>query len=366
MFNKRILIAAGAAVLFGCVVFGAMHMSNHNTTHNNSGDAVSTNQESEVIKLGESATIDSDLQLNIDNNKGNVNKEDNTVFSFLTISVTDKDYDYYTKLTNDMGYISVADKETLKTLCEDLLTLKKGKKHIQYIITEKGMFDELAEGMNNLKDVENGDYKSIDKRDRYLFEALGMDYQKYYSDGVALFMIKKMQDIENNTGSYSVYAVYYYSYTTREQLLLQDDVVKDITKAFTGTKYDKVLAAHEYLRSHVNYVDGDDYLYHTAYSALINKEAVCEGYAKAYKVLLNSMDIPCEIVINEDHAWNEVKLNGKWYVVDVTNDDAKESLNYFLVGLDFLKNESGMWDYFGYGSDNNTSRNQISGEGFCE
>lgn len=362
MVKRRLLIAAGAAVLFGCIVFGAIQLSRRDNTRHNSGDTVSTNQESEVIQLGESATLEGDLQLNIDNNKeqGLVNEEDNTVFSFSTISVTDDDYDYYSKLVNDMGYVFVADKKALKTECEELLTLKDGKKQIQYFITEKGMFDEAANKMDELKALSVDSYENIDKRDRYLFNYLGLDYQKYYSNGVALFMMKKIQDVENSTGAYSVYAIYYYSYTTKEQNALCEEVVDNAIMSFTGSDYDKILAAHEYLRSHVNYVEGNSYLLHTTYGALVNKEAVCEGYAKAYKTLLNAMDIPCEVVINEDHAWNEVYLDGNWYVVDVTNDDALDSLEYFLVGMDILDTDFNMANYLGYNEGKTTSVNEIS------
>ena len=362
MVKRRLLIAAGAAVLFGCIVFGAIQLSRRDNTRHNSGDTVSTNQESEVIQLGESATLEGDLQLNIDNNKeqGLVNEEDNTVFSFSTISVTDDDYDYYSKLVNDMGYVFIADKKALKTECEELLTLKDGKKQIQYFITEKGMFDEAANKMDELKALSVDSYENIDKRDRYLFNYLGLDYQKYYSNGVALFMMKKIQDVENSVGAYSVYAVYYYSYTTKEQNALCEEVVDNAIMSFTGSDYDKILAAHEYLRSHVNYVEGNSYLLHTTYGALVNKEAVCEGYAKAYKTLLNAMDIPCEVVINEDHAWNEVYLDGNWYVVDVTNDDALDSLDYFLVGMDILDTDFNMANYLGYNENKTTSVNEIS------
>ncbi len=365
MIKRRLLITAGAAVLFGCIVFGAMQLSRRDHTPHNSGDTVSTNQESEIIQLGESATLDGNGQLNIEENikeseADRVNKEDNTVFSFSTISVTDMDYDYYSKLVNDMGYTFVAGKEELKTYCEKLLTLKDGKKQIKYIITDKGLFDEPAKRMNELKELSVDSYENIDKRDRYLFEYLGLDYQEYYSDGVALFMMKKMQDVENNTGSYSVYAIYFYSYTTKEQNALQDEVVDNAILSFTGTDYDKILAAHEYLRSHVSYVGGTDYLSHTAYGALVNKEAVCEGYAKAYKQLLNAMDIPCEVVINEDHAWNEVYLDGKWYVVDVTNDDVRDCLEYFLIGMDLLKTDFNMANYLGYNEGRTTSKNKIA------
>lgn len=58
---------------------------------------------------------------------------------------------------------------------------------------------------------------------------------------------------------------------------------------------------------------------------------VCEGYARAFKVLCDRLQLPCVLVDGlakseswetpEDHMWNYVCLNGGWYAVDVTWDD---------------------------------------------
>ena len=60
----------------------------------------------------------------------------------------------------------------------------------------------------------------------------------------------------------------------------------------------------------------------------LNHKAVCEGIAKSVELLLNKCKILCSIVkgrlnVNSrymDHAWNIVKLDGKWYHLDVTMD----------------------------------------------
>ncbi len=68
---------------------------------------------------------------------------------------------------------------------------------------------------------------------------------------------------------------------------------------------------------------------HGAYGALVDRKAVCEGYAKAFALICDMADIPCLYVSgnadngegSEGHAWNKVKLDGKWYNVDCTWDD---------------------------------------------
>lgn len=58
---------------------------------------------------------------------------------------------------------------------------------------------------------------------------------------------------------------------------------------------------------------------------LINGRALCEGYSKAFAYLCQSMGVPCICVVGsgngENHMWNMVRIDGKWYHVDVTWDD---------------------------------------------
>ncbi len=64
---------------------------------------------------------------------------------------------------------------------------------------------------------------------------------------------------------------------------------------------------------------------HSAYGALVDGKAVCEGYAKAFQYLLHRADIPSMLVFGrsggQDHAWNMVCIGGRWYHADITQDD---------------------------------------------
>ena len=63
----------------------------------------------------------------------------------------------------------------------------------------------------------------------------------------------------------------------------------------------------------------------SAYGALVEGMAVCEGYAEAYHLVLERLGIPCLAVLGESreqaHQWNMVQLDGTWYHVDLTWDD---------------------------------------------
>ena len=62
------------------------------------------------------------------------------------------------------------------------------------------------------------------------------------------------------------------------------------------------------------------------YGALVKKKAVCTGYAGSMKLLLNLVGIECRTVVgmskNSGHMWNQVRIDGDWYNIDVTWDDS--------------------------------------------
>lgn len=70
----------------------------------------------------------------------------------------------------------------------------------------------------------------------------------------------------------------------------------------------------------------------SAVSALDAKlSPVCEGYSRAFKLICDQLEIPCILVSGTGtnnrkeagaHMWNYVQLDGAWYAVDVTWDDA--------------------------------------------
>ena len=114
----------------------------------------------------------------------------------------------------------------------------------------------------------------------------------------------------------------------------------------TKSVYDQLLSIHDWLYSHNEYnhiTFNTDRRTYTALSALDQDAStmpVCEGYARAFKMLCDALGVPC-VTVNGDgiqdgyaepHMWNAVRLDGAWYAVDVTWDDALGDNVYFLVG----------------------------------
>lgn len=117
-------------------------------------------------------------------------------------------------------------------------------------------------------------------------------------------------------------------------------------------RYEQVRYVHNWIIDNCIYDSADANTNNdTLYGTMIEGVAVCEGYAKTFKYLLDKLGIPCVQVygysisngaIGESHAWNYVQMDdGKWYAVDTTWDDpliAGSNLTdrlrykYFLVG----------------------------------
>lgn len=104
------------------------------------------------------------------------------------------------------------------------------------------------------------------------------------------------------------------------------------------TALEKVTVAHDWLVLNCQYdpyvangeqpyeaadgtVYGDNPLVFTSYELFTEGNAVCQGYALAFKVLMNRAGVPCCYVNGVGHAWNGVQLDDTWYYVDVTWDD---------------------------------------------
>lgn len=74
---------------------------------------------------------------------------------------------------------------------------------------------------------------------------------------------------------------------------------------------------------------------------LNRKEGCCESYARLSKILCDYYNIPCVLVTSNTHMWNEVQVDGKWYLFDATWGDVGDKSNdwMFLVGSDNIIND---------------------------
>ena len=101
-----------------------------------------------------------------------------------------------------------------------------------------------------------------------------------------------------------------------------------------NSKYDKLRADNNVIK----------YSSNTAYGVLFEGYGICSGYADAMALFLDYYKIPNYKIASENHVWNAVFLDGKWYHLDLTWDDPMlESgedviiYDYFLITTEKLK-----------------------------
>ncbi len=132
-----------------------------------------------------------------------------------------------------------------------------------------------------------------------------------------------------------IYAAFTYQmvyFTTLEQETAVDTAVAELLDSLelTGkTDYEKYMAVYQWMCGNIVYdydnLEDDAYtLKYTGYAALMDRTAVCQGYAVLLYRLMLELGIDCRIVTGigngGPHAWNIVELEGLYYNCDATWD----------------------------------------------
>lgn len=119
-------------------------------------------------------------------------------------------------------------------------------------------------------------------------------------------------------------AEYYSGYDNAAFATAVEDALSTVSDSMSDLE--KAITLHDYLVLNCAYFTAgcsSTVNSYSAYSALVDGAAVCQGYALAYKYLLNKAGIECYMVTSNsmNHAWNLIKIDGYYYHVDVTWDD---------------------------------------------
>lgn len=138
-----------------------------------------------------------------------------------------------------------------------------------------------------------------------------------------------------------VYDCEYYTTAAQEAELSEkiDSVLQSLDINDESSDYDVICAVYDYICANVSYdydnLDDSEYLLkYTAYAAMINKTAVCQGYSALMYRMLQQKNIDCRLIPGSNHAWNIVAIDGVYYNADSTWDAGRDPKNYayFLCG----------------------------------
>lgn len=147
-------------------------------------------------------------------------------------------------------------------------------------------------------------------------------------------------------------------YTTAEQEAAVDTAVAALkAEIFTDdmNDFETVKAAYDWICENVRYdytnLNNSAYkLKYSAYAALIDRTAVCQGYALLMYRLMLEQGIDCRLIPGDGggaHAWNIVELDDVYYNLDATWDEGRSPENY----LWFLLNQESFVDHVRYNND---------------
>ena len=122
----------------------------------------------------------------------------------------------------------------------------------------------------------------------------------------------------------------------------QKPFIDRISKTAAG--FHDIYDVYEYICRNVDYYYENDhiiFLRANAYDVMKTGKAVCAGYAHLMTVLCHFAGIECSYVVGDglgdgdlgNHAWNVVRINGKYTYVDSTWDDYGDHAGYQWFGL---------------------------------
>lgn len=155
-------------------------------------------------------------------------------------------------------------------------------------------------------------------------------------------------ETEETVYSYDITLNFTYYTTAAQNKVFEDataQVLEELDVKNATSDYEKVKRIYDYICENVTYdnanLKDEDYtLKFTAYAALINKTAVCQGYANLFYYLAQKAGLSVRLIPGTanggNHAWNIVKLGSTYYYLDSTWDAQNKAqgygYEYFLKG----------------------------------
>ena len=227
----------------------------------------------------------------------------------------------------------------------------------------------------------NGRYKLI--YSKYEYEDFSMyKIKRYYKNNI-------LTDIDTNMYKFDEYGILFptrfipvigeeETIVNFNNVMISDlelNYVKEFSEYFKTllkdkSDYEKVLGIYTYIKDTAEYVSDDGYeemdnAFLSPYDVLFDKKMVCIGAATTFQYLAEELGLKSYIVdrvvgVNEDesyfatsHTYNVVKLDGRWYIVDIAE-------NKFLVVKDDSYSKDNYSKYIRFGKENYTGTGKVT------
>lgn len=249
---------------------------------------------------------------------------------------------YYSQLDNYSKMIYDA-------IVNNLGNLKYGS----YVININGDFSELLDQSNGQSKLKNYYDDAVNAINLDVPNLFYIDFSKMYLNietTTTLFGTTYNLYIDAG-GNNAYFSSGFTSQSQVEKAINSIESAKNsVCRMANGDDYNKIRTTHDWLIENISY-DDSSYNKGNVYGTFMEKKVVCEGYARAYKYMLDNLGVTNILVTGtatnssnetEEHMWNYVKLNGQWYAVDPTWDDpivygggtvsTGTKHKYFLIG----------------------------------
>ena len=214
--------------------------------------------------------------------------------------------------------------------------------------SQKLIYTSIANGIRELKSevkLKNYDYVDAETTKKDVGEAL----HKFLLDHPEVFYVDDKYAISTKSGitGTSVILNFTYQFSSIDEL---NSSVEELDKKLNeiiesaqleeGKDFENEQKLHDILSNKITYYEYTDIneipsKYHSIYGTLTENIAVCDGISKTMQLLLNKAGIESILVSGKlnsaSHAWNVVKLEDKWYHLDVTSDNSVKTENKVVI-----------------------------------
>ncbi len=203
---------------------------------------------------------------------------------------------------------------------------------------EKAIYDKIYEGFVNFE-------QEVDLGAEYPTETVEKVFKHVYFQEPEIFWFHGTRAQFSSAGSKMSKVALSYKYDKVKSEAMAGQIYKALDKIeasfpANATDVDKVIAIHDYLITNTVFSKDDIYA-KDAFGPLVGGYSQCEGYAKGFALACNHFGIENVRITgnkydNNSHAWTKVKIDGKWYNVDVTWDDPESSTGEQLLRHNYL------------------------------
>ncbi len=270
------------------------------------------------------------------------------ILSFSTKGYKSKEIPITTEVVNYFNKKTFTSKEELL----DVVRLNLMARNPSFTLkTNRGVMKDVGSSKSIYSIIKNLDSTDTSKDADYLTLLVDQFSQQWRSTSTVKISpdgTRTVIETDQDAASLTLNVKYE---TTLKQERAVDNKIGSVLKELKlegASDYEKVKKIHDYI---INLAKYDiTYQNSTTYDLFFKKSSVCEGYALAAYRMFVDAGLESRIIVGngkgEPHAWNIVKVDGKWYNIDLTWDDPITNTGKQVLRYDyFLKNTKDFTDH---------------------